>query len=145
MIKKILLIISFIFITFSFCYGVSASTGKTENQRNEDCSTSGDCIDKETFMIDTSLYSPGGNGLKKGESKDTINFVLGTLIQKLMIGLGIIALLIMTIGAGYMILYHGEDELLSKGKNIFIAGITSLVVALSAYYLISLVGYLLYK
>ena len=144
MIKKVLLIISFIFMTFSFVYWVSANW-KTESQRNEDCSTSWDCIDKENFMIDTSLFSPGWDWLKKWESKDTINFVLWTLIQKLMIGLWIIALLIMTIWAWYMIAYHGEDELLSKWKNIFIAWITSLVVALSAYYLISLVWYLLYK
>ncbi len=104
-----------------------------------------DDIITSDFMIDTSLFSPGWGGLKQWESKDTINFVLWTLIQKLMIGLWIIALLIMTIWAWYMIAYHGEDELLSKWKNIFIAWITSLVVALSAYYLISLVWYLLYK
>lgn len=110
------------------------------------CAESGDCIDKASFMIETSLFSDGGKGLKVDwDSKATINTVLWTLIQKLMIALWIISLLIMTIGAGYMILYHGEDEYLSKWKSIFIAGIISLIVALSSYYIVNLVAYILYK
>lgn len=113
-------------------------------KRKEDCA-SGDCIDQESFMIDTSIFSAGGTGLKKEDSQATINFALGTLIQKLMIALWIVSLLIMTIGAGYMILYHGEDEYLSKWKSIFTAGIISLLVALSSYYIVNLVVYILYK
>ena len=120
---------------------------RDEAKKAEDsaCAASGDCIDKASFMIETSLFSDGGKGLKWESSKATINMVLWTLIQKLMIALWIISLLIMTIGAGYMILYHGEDEYLSKWKSIFIAGIISLIVALSSYYIVNLVAYILYK
>lgn len=119
---------------------------KSSQEREADCAASGDCIDEASFMIETSLFSDGGKELKVDwDSKATINTVLWTLIQKLMIALWIISLLIMTIGAGYMILYHGEDEYLSKWKSIFIAGIISLIVALSSYYIVNLVAYILYK
>lgn len=118
---------------------------KSSQEREAACASSGDCIDEASFMIETSLFSDGGKGLKWESSKATINTVLWTLIQKLMIALWIISLLIMTIGAGYMILYHGEDEYLSKWKSIFIAGIISLIVALSSYYIVNLVAYILYK
>lgn len=118
---------------------------EAKKAENSACAASGDCIDKASFMIETSLFSDGGKGLKWESSKATINTVLWTLIQKLMIALWIISLLIMTIGAGYMILYHGEDEYLSKWKSIFIAGIISLIVALSSYYIVNLVAYILYK
>lgn len=98
------------------------------------------------FMIDTSDFSPWGKKLKKWTTaKEQTNFLLGTIIQKLMIALWVIALFIMTIGAWYMILYHGQDEYLTKWKNIFIAWIFSLIIALSSYYLVNLVGFILYK
>jgi hypothetical protein len=74
-----------------------------------------------------------------------INRTLGTVIQKLMIALWVLAVLIMTIWWGYIILHHGEDTLLSKGKSIFMAGVTSLVVALSSYYIVAILRYILYN
>jgi hypothetical protein len=55
------------------------------------------------------------------------------------------ALFIMTLGAGYMIFAHGEDEFLSKWKAVFVSGITALVIALSSYYLVSFVRFILYS
>ncbi len=99
-----------------------------------------------SFTIDTWEFSVGWNGLKEAwNSQITMNNVLWRIIQKLMIALWVIALLIMTIGAGYMITFHGSDEFLNKGKSIFIGWITALIVALSSYYLVNLVGYILYK
>lgn len=104
-----------------------------------------DDITSSNFTIDTSLFSPWGSWLKKWDAKATINYTLWTIIQKLMIALWVVALFIMTIWAWYMIIYHWEDEFLSKWKNILIAWVTSLVIALSSYYLVNLVWYLLYK
>lgn len=116
-----------------------------EAARDAECQASWECIDKTSFTIDTSLFSIGGNGLKWYDSKTTINNTLGNIIQKLMIALWVIALWVMSIWAWYMILYHGQDEYLSKWKNIFMGWITALVVALSSYYLVNLVWYILYK
>lgn len=76
---------------------------------------------------------------------NVLNRTLGTVIQKLMVALWVLAVLIMTIWAWYIIMYHGQDELLSKGKSIFMSGITALVVALSSYYLVAILRYILYK
>ena len=62
-----------------------------------------------------------------------------------MIAIWAISLLVMTIWAWYMIFYHWQDELLSKGKSIFNAWIIALIVALSSYYIVSLVRLILYS
>lgn len=118
---------------------------QAEAARSVECQASGECIDKTSFVIDTSLFSIWGNNLKWYDSITTINNTLGNIIQKLMIALWVIALWVMSIWAWYMILYHGQDEYLSKWKNIFMGWITALVVALCSYYLVNLVWYILYK
>lgn len=128
----------------------SGYTGpSTEQQakaaRDAACESSWDCLDKPSFVINTWLFSTSGEWLKTWEAKSTINGILWTIIKKLMIALWIIALFVMTIWAWYMILFRWEDEYLSKWKNIFIWWITALVVALSSYYLVNLVWYILYK
>ena len=71
------------------------------------------------------------------------NIFFADIIQKLMIWLGSVALLLMTIGAWFMLIYHWEDNLLTKWKSIFGAGIISLVLALFSFYMIELVKYLI--
>lgn len=83
--------------------------------------------------------------LEWDNSSEVLNRTLGTIIQKLMVALWVLSVLIMTVWAWYIILYHGQDELLSKGKSIFMAWITALVVALSSYYLVSILRFILYN
>lgn len=121
-----------------------AAAEKAKADREKECTWSWNCLDQPTFTIwikDTIWI-----GFEtKWTTSQTINYTLGTIIQKLMIALWVLAVLIMTVWAGYIIMYHGQDELLSKGKSIFMSGITSLVVALSSYYLVSILRYILYK
>lgn len=114
--------------------------------READCAVSWDCLDQATFMIKTSLFAPGWKDIKEDwvTAQQNINSALWTIIEKLMIAFWILALLIMTVWAWYIIMYHGQDELLSKWKSIFTSGIIALVVALTSYYLVSLVRYILY-
>ena len=98
-----------------------------------------------TFMINVNNIAPGWSALIIEDSAEkTAQNVLQTIIDKFIIAFWVLALLVMTIGWGYMILYHGQDELLSKWKSIFSAGIIGLVVALSAGLLVRLVSYFLY-
>lgn len=97
------------------------------------------------FMIDTDDFSVGWSGMKDSTAEKTTNKVFGIFIQKMMIALWVLSLFIMTVGAWYMMVNYGQDEYLSRGKSIFKMGIVSLVVALSSYYMVNLVGYLLYK
>lgn len=78
-------------------------------------------------------------------AKENLNFAIWVIIQNLMIALWSLSLLIMTIWAWYILLHHGQDELLSKWKSIFMSWIIALIVALSSYYLVSILRYLLYN
>ena len=104
-----------------------------------------DCINKPNFTINVSNLSPGGTSLWGSSGQATIKNVLASLIDKLIIAFWVLSLFIMTIGAGYMIIHHGQDEFLSRGKSIFIAGLTSLAVALSAGLIVKFISYLLYQ
>lgn len=99
-------------------------------------------------MIDTSDFSVSSESddLKEGrDSKELLNATLGTIIQKMMIGLSIVSFVILVIGAGFMILASGEDEYVNRGKSIFTAGIMSLVIALLSYYAVALIRFLLFS
>jgi len=76
--------------------------------------------------------------------EEKANFFLGTAIQKMMIALWVLALLIMTAWGGFMIIYSGQEEMLSKWKSLFMAGIISLFVALMSYVFISVIIFILY-
>ena len=117
-----------------------------QKEREEKCAESTKCIDQETFMIDTWDIFGGISGNKPSDDTNTgTNILLGTVIQKLMVALGILSVLIMTVWGGYIILYHGQDELLSKGKSIFMSGIIALVIALSSYMIVGLLRFILYN
>lgn len=100
-------------------------------------------ITSRWFTINVGDISPW-MGVKWSTTKENVNYLLWTIIQNLMIALWSIALLIMTVWAGFMLLYFGQDEQLSKWKKIFMSWVYSLIVALSAYYIVSIVRYLLY-
>jgi hypothetical protein len=128
-----------------------ANSDKAKADHAKACKSSWNCIDQPTFEIKTSLFTPWiktqddkGND-RFNNTSEVINYTLGTIIQKLMVALWVLAVLIMTVWSGYIIMYHGQDELLSKGKSIFMAGVTSLVVALSSYYLVSILRFILYN
>jgi len=100
-------------------------------------------ITTSVFTINVGDISPWMN-THGGNLEENVNFVLGTIIQKLMIGLGSLSILIMTVGAWYIVLHNGQDELLNKWKSIFMSWIYAMIVALGSYYLIVIVRYLLY-
>jgi hypothetical protein len=134
MLKKIISLICTLLVSFSF-FWVYAADGENK-------------INSQDFEIKVSDIAPGGQFVAEQgftETSEVVNFVLGSIIQKLMIALWSLALIIMTIWAWYMILAHGQDELLSKWKSIFISGIISLIVALSSYYLVSFIRFILYS
>jgi hypothetical protein len=99
------------------------------------------------YMIKTSeLWLPSTfNKTWKKWAKDTVNNVLINTIQKLMIAFWVLSLLVMTIGWWYMIFAHGQDNLLSRWKGIFTAGLISIMIALSAWIIMKIVIYLLYN
>lgn len=96
------------------------------------------------YKISVNDISPGMAVEKWNTVNQSINKTLGKIIQSMMVLLWSLALLIMTIGAWFMILHHGQDELLSKWKSIFMSWVYALIVALSSYYLIAIFRYILF-
>ena len=111
---------------------------------NEACADSKGCLDKTSFMIDVSSLSPWLE-VWWSTTSQRVNWLLWTIIQKMMIALASISVLLMTVWGGYIILHNWQDELLSKWKAIFMSWIYAIVIALSSYYLISIVRYILYS
>lgn len=107
-------------------------------------SAASDNIKDADFEIQVSDITPGSVKLIWSGSWETINNVLLTILEKLIMVFGVCAVFIMTVGGGYMIIYHGQDEFLSKWKSIFMSGIIAMAVALSAWVIVKLFAYLLY-
>lgn len=118
-----------------------------QKARNAYCAESKWCLDKTSFVIDVSSISPWINIDNKAwdTTSQRVNWILWTIIQKMMIALWVLSVLIMTTWSWYIILHNWQDELLSKWKTIFMSWIYAMIVALSSYYLIAIVRYLLYS
>ncbi len=100
-------------------------------------------ITSQWFTISVDDISPG-MWVQWSTTKQNVNYLLGTIIQNLMIALWSISILIMTVWAWYMLTYYWEDEQLTKWKNLFMWWVYAMVIALSSYYIVSIVRYLLY-
>ena len=144
MIKKLLLSL-IIFSTLVFWSQSYASSGTTTAERNQNCDAAGTCLDRASFMIDTDNFAVWSTNMKQTTWTETINYSLWVIIQKLMIILWTLALVIISIWAYNMIMYAWDDSTLTKWKNAIKAWILSLIVALSSYYIVNLVWYILYK
>ncbi len=101
-------------------------------------------ISKTSFKLDVCDFTPGGCELVSSNAETTIDNVLERLLTRLIIGIGTIALLVMTIGAGMMILYAGEDERLTRWKTIFTGWLIAVALALLSWLMVQLVAFLIY-
>lgn len=115
----------------------------TDNEKTKDFSSS-------WFMINVSwenwlLPNTNVNFWNAETTDQRVNWLLWTIIQKLMVALWVLSVLIMTIWAWYMILNFWQDSFIDKWKKIFLSWVTAMVVSLSSYYIVSLVRFLLYN
>ncbi len=107
------------------------------------CTT--DDITNSNFQFDTSFLRIKEWTQTWATSTEKLNYWIWTLIEKLMIWLSILALVLMTIWAWFMITSMWDDQKLSTWKNILKAWIMWLVIALMAYPIMSLVRFVLYR
>lgn len=148
LIFNIFLVISFFVggILWANADATPAPANTTLENRNNQCDANGNCFDRPSFTIDVSTFSPGWKDfLWKGTGKEVSNLFLWAIVRRLIVALWIIALLIMTIWAGFMIAYGGEEGNITKGKSIFKAGFIALFIALSSYTIMSIIIYILYN
>jgi len=101
-------------------------------------------ITSPNFEINVWTFTPGNTDLIWDSAWETVDNVLMTILEKLILVFGVFSVFIMTIWAWYMIIYHGQDEFLSKWKSIFLSWIIALAVALSAWFIVRLFALLLY-
>lgn len=123
---------------------VSSSKEDFSKKRNEFCKESKWCIDQPSFEINVWSLTPWSLWMEWETIEERANWVLGTIIQRMMIALWVLSVLIMTIWAWYIILNNWQDELLSKWKSIFMAWIYSILISLASYYLVAIVRYMLF-
>ena len=122
-----------------------ALDSKVKSAQAENACASWNCIDKSNFKIKVADITPWGNLWLSGSGQEQATGLLNKIINILFGLIVSVSLFIMVIGAGYMIFYTGQDELLSKWKSIFVSGIIATVVASVSYYLIDLIRYILFN
>ncbi len=136
-------LINYFFITILLLFSFSF-VNITHAEIRDWCETWG-CLDEPNFEINVWSITPGIVSPSNAQSlEQRANWILWTIIQNLMVALWVLSVLIMTIWAWYIILNNWQDELLSKWKSIFMAWIYAMVIALTSYYLIAIVRYMLY-
>jgi hypothetical protein len=135
MIKKILVWLSLLILWFLHYSSEIHAAPWDEND-----------LTSPNFEINTKILVENDNITVDWDSAvDNANFALGVIIQRLMLFIGWFALLVMTIGAWFMIIHRGDDATLSKWKEIFAAGIIGLAIALLSYYMVSVLRFIIYS
>lgn len=99
----------------------------------------------EKFSIPVASFSPWGSNFIAETSKGSGDKTLWALIAKMLVLIWSLSVLVMVVWWWYMIAYSGQDELLSKWKSIFTAGMISLIIALWSYFMVALVRFMLYS
>ncbi len=133
MIKKVVLTLYIFLMSFWLIY---ANSEITQSKK----------ITNSDFTIDTNkLFWDSKIDDWTTTTKELANKTLWTIIQNLMIAMWTISLLIMTIWAWFMIFYNWIDTTLSKWKSLFTWWIIGLLVALTSYYMVAILRFVLYK
>ncbi len=120
---------------------------KLEKAHKAACKASKSCLEDESFEITVADVVPGWvfDSSKWETMKQRTNWILWTIIEKLIIALWVISVLIMTVGWAYMILHSWQEGLLWKWKDLFMWWVYAMVIALSSYFIMAIVRYLIFN
>ena len=102
-------------------------------------------ITDSSFTIEASWFTPRAWSATSGDMRSVTDSILENVIDSPFIAFWVLSLLVMVIWAWHMIIYTGQEDLLSKWKKIFMAGIISLSIALLSWLIVNFVNYLLYN
>lgn len=101
------------------------------------------------FTINVWGLSPGGKNVKDalgwGEAKNKATNILQVIISVLILPFGVLAIFTMTVWGGMMIFSGGKDEVLNRGKWLFMGSLVALSVALLSGFIMNLLSKLLFK
>lgn len=104
-------------------------------------------LTSENFQVPVNIITPWVDDRYTDSwgSQWMVNELLNRNIRMLLIIMWSVALITMTVWAGYMIFPVWQEENLNKWKSIFTSGLIALVIALSSYMIIAFVRYILYS
>lgn len=98
------------------------------------------------FTINVSDFTPMWHDNIEGDTlKAKSESLLLEIIEVLMVSIWVISLLVVSIWAGYMIFYNWKEDFLTKWRNMIYTGLLALLIALSSFYIINLIRYILYN
>jgi len=128
-------------INLSFADWETTTTSTTKNADTSKDFSSTDFTINTNDVIGWMWVEPDPSSTLKWK----FDWLLWKIINTLMISIWAVAMVVMSIGAWYMIIYNWQEELLTKWRKMFFSWILALVIALSSYYIINLVRYILYN
>lgn len=102
---------------------------------------------KDTFTVEVwnIIWNIWPQNIPWSTLEDKTNNLLIQVIEILMVAIWVIALFVVSVWAWYMIIYNWNEEFLKKWRNMIYTGFLALFIALSSYYLMNLVRYILYN
>jgi hypothetical protein len=102
---------------------------------------------KDTFTIDVwgIIWNIWPDNIPWTTLESKTNNLLIQIIEILMVSIWVIALFVVSVWAWYMIIYNWNEEFLKKWRNMIYTGFLALFIALSSYYIMNLVRYILYN
>lgn len=121
---------------------------KNEDRQNKDENKNSEWDFKSpNFKINISwgIWKVWWSGATGSTSTQKMNNEFWKIIKNLMIWLWMTSMALIIVWAWYILSNAGQDELLTKWKNIVIWWVMALIIALSWYFLIDAIWYILYK
>ena len=106
--------------------------------------TTGDVPNSSEFFAVDTLTAPGQVGFFKGTSGNPVLDFIVRMMGLLVYMIGLAALVVIVIGAYFLLTAAGDDEQLSKGKDVIKLGLTGMVIVLFAYMIVTFVQALIY-
>jgi hypothetical protein len=102
---------------------------------------------KDTFTVKVGdiIWNIWHTKVGWGTLEQKTDNLLIMVIEILMVAIWVIALFVVSVWAWYMIIYNWNEEFLKKWRNMIFTGFLALFIALSSYYLMNLVRYILYN
>lgn len=99
----------------------------------------------ESFNVDKNLTTEGQQTVFTGAKSGSpiLDFIIG-LVEILVRFIGLATLIVVVVGAYYLLTAAGEEEQISKGKDIIKLGIIGMVIAIFSYVIISFVQSVIY-
>lgn len=124
----------------SDCPGGTSKYGYYIGQRD----TTGDVPNSSEFFPVNTLTAPGQVGFFEDTSGNPVLDFIVRMMGLLVYMIGLAALVVIVIGAYFLLTAAGDDEQLSKGKDVIKLGLTGMVIVIFAYMIVTFVQALIY-